>query len=187
MKPSGGRKLGSLFISSSPTWIQSKALRISSVRLSAEDRAQVWGATIPLEQSQNAHALFDVEFDHLYDALMRRRLVRLGVPAPPAEQLRVFNFPLSFGESRRKLGLFTSALFRPNPFSENPLLRGFYFTSSATGGRSKARPQSVAAKSGVTTATLVKPAAVGSRGRRGESSRSGLLYRETIQRCSAQR
>jgi len=124
---------------------------------SAEDRSQVWGATIPLEQSQNAHALFDVEFDHLYDALMRRRLVRLGVPAPPAEQLRVFNFPLSFGESRRKLGLFTSALFRPNPFSENPLLRGFYFSSSATGGRSKARTQSVVAKPSVTTATLVKP------------------------------
>src|SRR6185503_2027368 len=124
---------------------------------SAEDRAQVWGATIRLEQSQNAHALFDVEFDHLYDALMRRRLVRLGVPAPPAEQLRVVNFPLSFGESRRKLGLFTSALFRPNPFSENPLLRGFYFTSSATGGRSKVKTQSAVVKSGVTTATLVKP------------------------------
>ena len=127
---------------------------------SAEERSQVWGATIRLEQSQNAHALFDVEFDHLYDALMRRRLVRLGVPAPPAEQLRVFNFPLSFGESRRKLGLFTSALFRPNPFSENPLLRGFYFSSSAAGGRSKARPQSAVAKSSVTTATLVKPEAV---------------------------
>lgn len=126
----------------------------------AEDRSQVWGATIKLEQSQNAHALFDVEFDHLYDALMRRRLVRLGVPAPPAEQLRVFNFPLSFGESRRKLGLFTSALFRPNPFSENPLLRGFYFSSSATGGRSKVKSQSAVVKSGVVTATLVKPAAV---------------------------
>jgi type VI secretion system protein ImpL len=126
----------------------------------AEERSQVWGATIRLEQSQNAHALFDVEFDHLYDALMRRRLVRLGVSAPPAEQLRVFNFPISFGESRRKLGLFTSSLFRPNPFSENPLLRGFYFTSSATGGKSKVKPQSMAAKQGATTATLVKPATV---------------------------
>ena len=129
---------------------------------SAEERSQVWGATIPLEQSQNAHALFDVEFDHLYDALMRRRLVRLGVPAPPAEQLRVFNFPLSFGESRRKLGLFTSALFRPIRSARILCCAAFTSSSSATGGRSKARPQIAAAKSGVTkpsvtTATLVKP------------------------------
>lgn len=123
------------------------------------ERSQVWGATIGLEQSQNAHALFDIEFDQLSDALMRRRLVRLGQAATPAEQLRLFNFPLSFAESRRKLGLFTSALFKPNPFSENPLLRGFYFTSSAAGQKPKVAAQSVVAKSGA-TATLVKPAAI---------------------------
>ena len=124
------------------------------------ERSQVWGATINIEQSQNAHAMFDAEFDLLSDALMQRRLVRLGRPAPPAEQLRVFNFPLSFAELRIKLGLFTSSLFKPNPFSENPLLRGFYFTSSAAGEKPKAVAQSVVAKSGVTTATLVKPAPV---------------------------
>jgi type VI secretion system protein ImpL len=124
----------------------------------ASERAQVWGVTIPLEKSQNAHALFDVEFDHLYDALMRRRLVRLGLPATPHEQLRVFNFPLAFAESRRKLGLFTSSLFRPNPFSENPLLRGFYFTSSAAGSKARAKVPTATIKSPVTTASLVKTA-----------------------------
>src|SRR5262249_25961635 len=98
------------------------------------DRAQVWGATIPLEQSDNSHALFDVEFDYLYDALMQRRLLRLSEPAEPAEQLQIFDFPLLFAQARRRLGLFTSALFRPNPFSDNPMLRGFYFTSSAPDG-----------------------------------------------------
>ncbi|HYP28094.1 MAG TPA: type VI secretion system membrane subunit TssM [Blastocatellia bacterium] len=102
------------------------------------ERAQVWGATIPLDQSQNAHALFDVEFDYLYDALMRRRLVRLGAPARADEQLRVFDFPLFFGETRRKLGLFASALFRPNPFSEKPLMRGFYFTGTPSNGKPSA-------------------------------------------------
>jgi type VI secretion system protein ImpL len=91
---------------------------------------EVWGATIPLEKSANAHALFDLEFDHLYDSLVRRRLLRLGVPAGPGTQLQIFDFPLRFGETRSKLGLFTSALFRPNPFSESPLLRGFYFTAT---------------------------------------------------------
>src|SRR5262245_50442316 len=41
---------------------------------------EVWGATIPLEKSANAHALFDLEFDQLYESLVRRRLLRLGVP-----------------------------------------------------------------------------------------------------------
>jgi len=98
--------------------------------LDAGERGQVWGATIPLEQSPNAHALFDVEFDYLYEALMRRRLLRLSSANRPDEQLSVFDFPLLFGDTRRKLGLLVSALFRPNPFSESPLLRGFYFTSS---------------------------------------------------------
>jgi type VI secretion system protein ImpL len=91
---------------------------------------EVWGATIPLEKSANAHALFDLEFDQLYESLTRRRLLRLGVPAGPATQLQIFDFPLRFSEGRSKLGLFTSALFRPNPFSESPLLRGFYFTAT---------------------------------------------------------
>ena len=97
------------------------------------EQAQVWGATIPLEQSNTAHALFDVEFDYLLDALMRRRITRLSGTTSASEQHGIFNFPLRFAETRRKLGLFTLALFRPNPFSELPLLRGFYFTSNNLG------------------------------------------------------
>lgn len=127
--------------------------------LTNEERGQVWGATIPLEKSANAHALFDTEFDRLYDTLMRRRLARLGSIALPGEQLRVFNFPIYFGDARKKLGLFTSALFRPNPFSERPLLRGFYFTSNSTTNvktQRKSQPAVVRAKG--TTATLAVPA-----------------------------
>lgn len=97
-----------------------------------EGQAEVWGATIPLEKSVNAHAMFDAEFDLLYGSLMRKRLLRLAAPEQPAQKLRVFNFPIRFSEARRKLGLFTSILFRPNPFSESPLLRGFYFTANVT-------------------------------------------------------
>lgn len=97
------------------------------------ERSQVWGATIPLEQAENAHALFDVEFDYLLDSLMKRRLLRLSGATTPAEQHGVFNFPLRFAETRRKLGLFTLAMFRPNPFTGVPLLRGFYFTSNPQG------------------------------------------------------
>ena len=98
--------------------------------LEPEERGQVWGATIPLERSANAHALFDVEFDILLDSLLERRLSRLSSVNWPAEQLRIFDFPLGFAEARRKFGLLASILCRPNPFSESPLLRGFYFSSS---------------------------------------------------------
>jgi type VI secretion system protein ImpL len=94
-----------------------------------EGETLVWGATIPLEKSENAHALFDEEYGLLHNSVMKRRLMRLSAPFPPVRQLRIFNFPLHFGSARRKLGAFVSALFRPNPFSENPFLRGFYFTA----------------------------------------------------------
>jgi type VI secretion system protein ImpL len=95
-----------------------------------ENKELVWGATIPLEKSDNAQALFDSEFEILHDSVMKRRLTRLSAPFPPVRQLRIFNFPLHFGSARRKLGVFVNALFRPSPFSESPFLRGFYFTAA---------------------------------------------------------
>lgn len=97
-----------------------------------EGKNLVWGATIPIEKSDNAQTLFDGEYEILHDSLMKRRLMRLSAPFPPVRQLRIFNFPLHFGSARRKLGGFVATLFRPNPFSENPFLRGFYFTAVPT-------------------------------------------------------
>ncbi len=89
----------------------------------------VWGTTIPLEKTDNAQALFDSEYEILQDSIMKRRLIRLSAPFSPTRQLRIFNFPLHFASARRKLGTFVNTLFRPNPFSESPFLRGFYFTA----------------------------------------------------------
>lgn len=94
-----------------------------------EGQNLVWGATIPLEKSENAHTMFDAEFDLLQNSVMKRRLMRLSAPFPPVRQLKIFNFPLHFGSARKKLGHFVSTLFKPNPFSESPFLRGFYFTA----------------------------------------------------------
>ncbi len=96
-----------------------------------QQRGQIWGTTIPLEQVTRAHALFDVEFDYLYDTLIQNRLVELKHSLSSIQQLEIFNFPLCFAQVRRKLGLFISVLFRPSPLTEPPLLRGFYFTSCA--------------------------------------------------------
>lgn len=104
-----------------------------------EERAQVWGSTIPLAQADTALAHFDPEFDHLYGRLLRRRPVQLASAATPQGQLRVFKFPGRFRRARPRLGQFASALFRPNPFSESPLLRGLYFTGSPGVGPAGAR------------------------------------------------
>jgi type VI secretion system protein ImpL len=108
-----------------------------------EDKTLVWGATIPIEKSENAQALFDGEYEILHNSLMKRRIVRLSAPFPPVRQLRIFNFPLHFGSARRKFGAFINALFRPNPFSENPFLRGFYFTASPVGKTNGNAPATV--------------------------------------------
>lgn len=97
--------------------------------MTRDERAQAWGATFPLDAIADAHSLFDVEYEYLQEALVRRRLSRLASAETAGEQLRVFDFPLRFADARRKLGAFATALFRPNPFRESPLLRGFYFTS----------------------------------------------------------
>ena len=95
-----------------------------------EGKNAILGATFPLEKAANAHTLFDSEFDALQHGFLKRRLVRLSAPFPPLRQLRIFNFPSHFNSAKRKLGHFVSTLFRPNPFSESPLFRGFYFTAS---------------------------------------------------------
>ena len=102
-----------------------------------EGKNLVWGSTIPLESADKAQTLFDGEYALLQDAIMKRRLQRLSAPFSPAKQLRIFNFPLHFTTARRKLGAFVTTLFRPNPFSESPFLRGFYFTAAPdkNGGR----------------------------------------------------
>lgn len=101
-------------------------------------RGQVWGATIPLAQADTGPALFDNEFDYLVDSLMRTRLLRLNPTDPPSEKLRIFDFPLHFNQTRRKLGLFTMALFRQSLSSGKPLFRGFYFASCPSPGASAA-------------------------------------------------
>lgn len=106
-----------------------------------ENKELVWGATIPLEKTENAQSMFDGEFEILHDSVMKRRLTRLSAPFPPVRQLRIFNFPLHFGAARRKLGAFVNALFRPSPFSQNPFLRGFYFTAAPQPKSRQGAPQ----------------------------------------------
>lgn len=118
---------------------------------------EVFGVTIPLEKAPSAHALFDVEFTHLYESLSQRRLLLLQAPTTAKARLNIFDFPWRFRDAQSKLGLFISMMFRPNPFSESPLLRGFYFTANVNNAN---RPQLRA----VSDVEVEKPAATVGKG-----------------------
>ncbi len=108
-----------------------------------EGKNLVWGATIPIEKSEEAQSMFDGEYELLHSSLMKRRLARLSAPFPPVRQLRIFNFPLHFGSARRRFAAFVNTLFRPNPFSQNPFLRGYYFTAAPPAPQTGNTPQTV--------------------------------------------
>ena len=50
------------------------------------------------------------------------------------ERRNVYTFPLEFLSTKDNLTLFVGKLFHPNPYQENPLFRGFYFTSGTQEG-----------------------------------------------------
>lgn len=101
-----------------------------------EQRQQVWGCTLPFGPAgtETHKDIFKKEFAGLYEAACAHRLRGLAKDRPPEKKRRIFQFPLQFGLARRRLADFVSALFRPNPFQENPVLRGFYFTSGTQEG-----------------------------------------------------
>lgn len=104
---------------------------------SKTEREQIWGATLPKSPppGSSPQQLFDSEFGRLFNALDVRRLARLS-SARGAQKVRdVYGFPLQLLSGREKLSRFVELLFAHNPYHENPIFRGFYFTSGTQEGR----------------------------------------------------
>jgi len=100
------------------------------------EREQVWGYTCKYdpERAVPAHEEFERETDSLLETLKVTRIGRLHAEMRPGNEKRVFLFPLEFDAARRKLRSFVETLFQPNPFQQNPALRGVYFTSGTQEG-----------------------------------------------------
>lgn len=104
---------------------------------SKTEREQIWGATLPKNPPPGAspQQLFDAEFGQLFGALDARRLARLS-SARGAQKVRdVYGFPLQIATGREKMARFVELVFAHNPYHENPIFRGFYFTSGTQEGR----------------------------------------------------
>jgi type VI secretion system protein ImpL len=105
--------------------------------LRKSERAQIWGATLPLEgaDKRDVARTFDEEFDQLVERLHQRAVARVGSERQTELRQRIYQFPLEFAALKQNLQDFVSALFAPNNFQETPILRGVYFSSGTQEGR----------------------------------------------------
>jgi len=103
--------------------------------LSRAERDRVWGCTFPKVSATNdpPAVRFRHEFDELLSALQARRLTRLA-NTRGSHKVTIFGFPMQMASARDRLTKFVEVLFQTNPYQENPLLRGFYFTSGTQEG-----------------------------------------------------
>ncbi|NUP08659.1 MAG: type VI secretion system membrane subunit TssM [Polyangiaceae bacterium] len=104
--------------------------------LKKSDRAQVWGATIPLNASKaEPGKLFDTEFDVMVKHLHSRGLKRCVQERSREARERLFRFPIEFAALKRNLSELVNVTFAPNTFQGTPMFRGFYFTSGTQEGK----------------------------------------------------
>ena len=130
----------------------------------AGKRAQAWGATIPVSAARGQHAdeLFDAEFQTLTGALSRRWVEKLAALSDDEQRSRAFAFPLQLERLRPSLRSFVKTLFDASVPGEQPLFRGFYFTSASPAGAAVDRVYPQAATSvGLSLAPAPAPTPAG--------------------------
>ncbi len=99
------------------------------------DREQIWGWTRKYEPARRPmREEFEQEFALLSGVLENRRSRQLAGEMRPAQKRGTYLFSVEFAAAGRKLATFVEALFQPNPYQQNPLVRGFYFTSGTQEG-----------------------------------------------------
>ncbi|MDE2365650.1 MAG: type VI secretion system membrane subunit TssM, partial [Betaproteobacteria bacterium] len=101
-----------------------------------EERGQVWGTTLPFAEKQNSPALdsFNTEFAALEQRLNDRLIDRLQQERDIQKRALLYTFLQQFHSLKEVLGSFLNQVFSPSRFEQQPLLRGFYFTSGTQEG-----------------------------------------------------
>lgn len=101
-------------------------------------RGQAWGASFSLadDRLQVPHEAVEDEFDELVRGLHARLADRLSREPQPEVRQGVLRFPVEFRSLKEPLARLVDELCRPNPYTETPFVRGFYFSSGTQTGRS---------------------------------------------------
>ncbi|MCH8506139.1 MAG: type VI secretion system membrane subunit TssM [Ectothiorhodospiraceae bacterium] len=101
--------------------------------LNEEDRAQVWGLTLPLDRRSDSRAALSA-FVASYQALLARAddrmLSRLHEEQDVKRRSLVYEFPRQMQLLQPKIQAFLNDVFTPNQFEEPALLRGVYLISA---------------------------------------------------------
>jgi type VI secretion system protein ImpL len=100
------------------------------------ERSQIWGATFSSQQvlSMDAKGVFESEFTKLAEKIHSIRTIRLSSPLKREQRRKVFLFPYQFKSLQKKLTYIIGEVFQHNPYQDNPIFRGFYFTSGTQEG-----------------------------------------------------
>lgn len=100
------------------------------------DRAQVWGQTLPYQPqgSTNLQQTFEEACKKYYERLLHLRVTALATDRKADKKRNIYGFPIQFALAQKHMAEFVGMLFRPNPFQESAILRGFYFTSGTQEG-----------------------------------------------------
>ena len=96
------------------------------------ERDQIWGSTFaPGEIPPNGHReAYQGRIKALIGSLQTARIRALGGgKRTPAQISKLCLFPGNFVMLQQWLGEFVGELFQPMPLADQPILRGFYFTS----------------------------------------------------------
>ncbi len=102
--------------------------------LSETERSQPWGATFSFTERINPKEAFKTEFKKLSVKIFEIRSHRLNNPLKREQRKKVFLFPFQFDSLENKLAYLIGEVFQHNPYQDNPVFRGFYFTSGTQEG-----------------------------------------------------
>ncbi len=102
--------------------------------LSRKEREQIWGTTLSPEQDDKPGVVFEAEMSGLLEVLSHVRRGQLAAPMKRDRRRSVYVFPIEMRTLAEKLTPFVDRLFQHNPYQENPVFRGFYFTSGTQEG-----------------------------------------------------
>lgn len=102
-----------------------------------DERAQVWGATFPYRDAA-AESMpssgFAEEFAALEERLNARLVDRMQQERDPQRRAQLYVFPQHFAAIKTTLCEFVDSLFAASRFTDQPMLRGVYFTSGTQEG-----------------------------------------------------
>ena len=103
-----------------------------------EERAQVWGFTLPYDPKNTTTAgvreTFNQEFELLYQRLNHGMHERLLAEPDLSRRALAYALPQQLAGLRDVVGRLLASVFSESKFNEQPLLRGVYFTSATQEG-----------------------------------------------------